>query len=415
MVGAKRGEGKRRTPTRSPAGRPRRAEQVTPFIADCAATTSVDSTDPDRSSDETLDLFRVAVEASPVAILKIDSNGEIDLVNAECERLFGYNRAELKGASIDILVPGHLRAQHRANRHDFARHAANRQMGVGRDLRAVRRDGSEFPVEIGLTPVQHDRGLVVLAVVVDITERRQAEKAIQEKIVALEQANASLAQFAFVASHDIQEPLRKIVAYSDVLTTAIADCNNDDIALASKVMRNSALQARDFVRAMLGLARTVNIPFEVEEIALAEVTASVLQNLSLAIADLHAGIELRVEPLLVRADRAQAIQLVQNIVENALKYRHANRAPRIEIATESAVGKPARLWIRDNGIGFPPHRRDEIFEPFKRLHTRDVYPGSGLGLAICKAIANRHGWKLRAESTPGEGSRFEIVFAETDA
>jgi PAS domain S-box-containing protein len=344
----------------------------------------------------------------------VDHQGAIELVNEECERMFGYKRTELVGASIDLLVPEHGRDRHLANRAFFASNAAKRQMGVGRDLRALRRNGSEFPVEIGLTPIRRNQGLAVLAVVVDITERRQAEKVIDEKMMQLEQANANLAQFAFVASHDIQEPLRKIIAFSDILRTAIADNNSEDMELAARVMSKSALQARDFVRDMLGLARTMNTALEFEEIAFAEVVATVLQNLSLAISDLGAHVESQVEPLLVQADRAQATQLVQNIVENALKYRRKDRAPRIEIATQSVSGKLTRLSIKDNGIGFPAHRRDEIFEPFRRLHTRDVYAGSGLGLAICKAIANRHGWRMRADSAPGEGSRFEIIFSESD-
>ena len=133
---------------------------------------------PETEASGAPDLFRLAVEASPAAILMVDQNGAIELVNEECERMFGYDRRELVGAAIDILVPVPLRGRHLANRAGFARDAAKRQMGVGRDLRAVRRDGSEFPVEIGLTPIRRDRGLAVLAVVVDITERRQAEKVI---------------------------------------------------------------------------------------------------------------------------------------------------------------------------------------------------------------------------------------------
>jgi light-regulated signal transduction histidine kinase (bacteriophytochrome) len=243
---------------------------------------------------------------------------------------------------------------------------------------------------------------------VDITERRQAEKAMQQKMLELEQANASLAQFAFVASHDIQEPLRKIVAYSDILKSAIAENDVADIDLASHVMTKSALQARDFVRDMLGLARTMNAALDWRDISLAEVVSTALQNLSLAISDLVAEVTAEVEPLPVRADRAQVLQLVQNIVENALKYRSPKRPPRIVISTQSAEGRLTRLSVIDNGIGFPPHRSEEIFEPFKRLHTREAYPGTGLGLAICRAIANRHGWKLRAESTLGEGSRFDV-------
>ncbi len=359
----------------------------------------------------TSDLFRLAVEASPAAIFMVDGHGQIELVNAEGERMFGFERGGLIGASIDLLVPSHVRESHHGYRDAFSNHPLKRQMGAGRDLRAVRGDGSEFPVEIGLTPVLHADRYGVLAVVVDITARREAEKAIQDKMAELERANASLAHFAFVASHDIQEPLRKIVAFSEILAEAIADNNREDLQLASGVMRTAALQARVLVAGMLSLARSMNNAYEFATISIADVVDAALHNLSHAIEACGARVVVRVDPLTVNGDRQQAIQLVQNIVENALKYRKANQTPRIEIQTTPLGTAPARLSVRDQGVGFPASRREEIFEPFKRLHGRDEYPGSGLGLAICKSIATRHGWTLAATSAPGAGACFEVIFS----
>ena len=356
------------------------------------------------------DLFEFAVEVSPTAMLLINQSAAIELVNKECERMFGYSRQELVGASIDLLIPESLRGRRLTQRPGFVAFASRRKLGAGEDLRAVRRGGAEFPVEIGLTPMRRERGLAVLAAVVDVSERRKTEKAMKQRIAELQQANASLAQFAFVASHDIQEPLRKIVAYSDILRTAVAENDAADVELASRIMSKSALQARDFVRDTLALARTINAALECDDIAIDDVVATAVQNQSLQISDLGAEVTLHVEPLRVRADRAQLLQLVQNILENALKYRDPQRPSRIAIATESELGRLTRLSIVDNGIGFPQHRNEEIFEPFKRLNPRDAYPGSGLGLAICRAVASRHGWKLQARATPGDGARFEVLF-----
>lgn len=355
------------------------------------------------------DLFQVIVEASPAAMFVVDAHGAIELVNAESERMFGYRRERLIGASIDLLTPASIRERHGGFRDDFAAQPQKRQMGVGRDLRGVRADGSEFPVEIGLTPVRQATGMKVLVVVVDITARREAEKANQDKVLEQERANASLAHFAFAASHDIQEPLRKIVSFSEILTQAIDEQNWDDLRLASSVMRSAALQARAMVADMLTLARSMNGAYQFETISLAEVVTAALRNLSRSIEETGARIELCVDPVSLDGDRQQAIRLVQNLVENALKYHKIGQAPRVAI-TATAGGTPmTRLKIQDYGIGFASHRREEIFEPFKRLHGRDEYPGSGLGLAICRTIATRHGWSLSAAGSPGGGACFEIA------
>src|SRR5579863_123390 len=303
------------------------------------------------------DMFRLAVEACPAAMLMVSEGGKIELVNAECELMFGYARGELIGQSIELLTPSHMKDTHKALRSGFAKNPSKRLMGVGRDLRAVRKDGSEFPVEIGLTPIGTARGLSVLAFVVDITARREAEKAIRGYLAELERANEGLARFAYVASHDIQEPLRKIVAFAGILDTAIGERNFEDLALAGEVMRDSAMQARVLVADLLTMARSLNSAYEVETVSLRTIVESAMQNLSQAIADEQAAIELAVEDIALEADRTQATLLVQNIVANALKYHKPDMKPFVRISTATPPGAAPRLCIEDEGIGFPDNRR----------------------------------------------------------
>ncbi len=204
------------------------------------------------------DLFRLAVEASPAAMIVTTPDGVIQFANAETERMFGYPLRELLGQSVDILVPLPLRRNHVALRRTFLANPEKRPMGAGRDLKATRRNGSEFPVEIGLAPIEMETGLLVLATVLDITARREAESALAERAGELERANGRLVQFAYVASHDLQEPLRKIAAFSDVLEKAISSSNEAEMMQANRVIRKSALRARNLVDDLLTYSRTIN-------------------------------------------------------------------------------------------------------------------------------------------------------------
>jgi len=357
-----------------------------------------------------VDLFQLAVEASPAAIFMVNAQGVIELANAESERLFGYRREDLIGMPIEDLIPSRYRVAHRGFRDGFAGAPLKRQMGVGRDLRALRRDGVEIPVEIGLNPAPHASGFKVLAVVVDIAARIEAERTIRDKVAELERANAGLEHFAFGASHDIQEPLRKIVSFSEVLEIAVRDDNRVDIAMALRVIRSSSLHARALVADVLSLARSMNGIYEPEPIVFADIVDEALDNLSQMAMELAAQIDVQVEPLKVIGDRHQAVRLVQNFLQNALKYHKPNSTPRVRISSRTEADGDRVLSIRDEGVGFAGQYSEAIFEPFKRLNPRDVYGGSGLGLAISKAVADRHGWRLRAFSEPGQGACFEIVF-----
>ncbi len=355
------------------------------------------------------DLFRLAVESSPAAMIVTGQDGAIQFANAETSRMFGYQTQELAGQNIDILVPTRLRANHLSLRRGFLANPSKRPMGIGRDLKATRRDGSEFPVEIGLTPIKTLKGLLVLATVLDISARREAELSLAQRAFELERANERLAQFAFVASHDLQEPLRKIAAFSDLLERAIESSNRSEMAHANQVIRKSALRARSLVDDLLTYSKTINDAQQPQELDLRDELESALNDLSQLVSETSAEISIEVPHIWFTADRGQFARLISNVVSNAIKYRKPNEAAKVRIKSNPTGNSGVLLEIADNGIGFDEKYARTIFEPFRRLHSQTQYPGTGIGLAICKSIADRHGWRLGIKSTPGEGTTFFIT------
>ncbi len=352
--------------------------------------------------------FRLAVEASPAAMILTSPDGRIQFVNVETEHMFGYSVEELLGKNIDILVPANFRHAHAAMRMDFLRAPSKRPMGVGRDLKAVRRDGSEFPVEVGLTPIQTEESMLVLATVLDITARREVEDALSRRAIELEQANERLARFAYVASHDLQEPLRKIVTFSELLKEAVATSDQWEINYANEVLRTSALRARKLVDDLLIYSHTVTEAQRFEKLDLRHEIRHALAELSEAIKEAHAEVTLETPSFKFVADRTQFMRLMENIVLNSLKYRKPDEPARIHIRAEAGAGDSLRISIDDNGVGIEPKYHATIFEPFKRLHPKAEYSGSGIGLAMCKSIADRHGWRLSVASQLGHGATFTI-------
>ncbi len=357
--------------------------------------------------------FHLAVESSPAAMIMTDSEGVVRFANGESERMFGYPKEELIGRSIDLLVPGRMRDNHASLRRGYLANPSNRPMGAGRDLKGRRRDGTEFPLEIGLTPIKTGSELIVLAIVVDITGRRMTENALAQRAAELERANERLEQFAYMASHDLQEPLRKIAAFSSFLDEAIACANQTDVLHASTVIRTAALHARELVDDLLTFSRAINSDLQLQILDLREAIEFALTNLSELVSETNASINVEMPSVTIEADRLQFVRLIQNIVSNAIKYSKPDRRPRIKITAVPVDDSAVRLAIADDGIGFEQKFAQAIFEPFKRLHNKSDFPGTGIGLAICKSIADRHEWRISARSQPGEGATFIIMLPTT--
>jgi len=348
--------------------------------------------------------FRLAVEASPSGIVMVDATGTIVLVNAETERMFDYPTGELVGKSVDVLVPERFRGQHAHHRQSFAMAPQARTMGTGRDLYGLRRDGTELPVEVGLNPIDTPQGRLVLSTIVDITSRKLSEQALATQAQELARSNEELEQFAYVASHDLQEPLRMISSYTELLGSRYADDLDEDAKRFIAYAQDGAARMRGLIDDLLAYSRVRTRGRELVATDASVALTLALKDLRVAIRESDAEIVVDLDAPPVLADQSQLSQVFQNLRSNALKFRGEAR-PRVEVSARRE-GDTVTFAVADNGIGVDPGYTERIFQMFERLHTRDEYEGSGIGLALCHRILDRHDGKIWMESDGREGSTF---------
>ena len=243
-----------------------------------------------------------------------------------------------------------------------------------------------------------------------------------KRLLETQHAGASsserLAQFVYVASLDLQGPLRKIEAFSDLLENAIASSNKKDMAYARHAMRSCALSARKLVDDLFTYSSTILGDQQLQMLDLREEIESMLADLSESIVATKADIRVDLVAINIMADRSQVACLMQNIISNAIQYRKPGQPPKIDITAAAMGEKAVCLEIVDYGVGFKEEFAQTIFEPFKRLPDKAEYPGTGIELAICKSIADRHGWGISVKSQPGEGTSFSFTIptlSENDA
>ncbi len=346
--------------------------------------------------------FRRVVEASPNGILLVDAQGQIALANRRAEELFGWEPGTLAGVNLSLLVPQPARAEHPGRMAGVFAGRQARAMGAGRDVQGLRRDGALVPLEIGLSPIEMPEGEFMLATLIDITERKRRDD-------ELRRSNADLEQFAYIASHDLQEPLRMVASYTELLAERYKgqlDVRADKYIFYAV---DGAKRMQRLVADLLAFSRVGSQGKPLRRVEAGEVLAEVQRVLGPRIreagAEIHAG-----ELPAVWADEDQLFQLLQNLVGNALKFR-SSEAPRIRI---SAVreGDEWRFAVADNGIGIEPQYSERIFQMFQRLHERGRYEGSGIGLSIVKRILERHGGRIWLESALGQGSTFYFTLPD---
>jgi PAS domain S-box-containing protein len=380
-----------------------------------------------ESREQPAEWFRAAVEAAPAAILIVDREGRIVLANRETERQFAYPRDELLGASVELLMPERFRRDHVLQRAEFNAAPAARRMGMGRDLWGRRRDGSEFPAEIGLTPLQTDEGLFVVIAIVDITVRKELEETqrklneeleqcVEERTSELAHANEALArsnvelqQFAYIASHDLQTPLRGISGFAQLLHADYHGRLDENAHTYIERIVVEAKRMKALIDDLLTYSRVESRARPFEPIDLGEVFDEAVALLQSSIVD-SGGEVTRGDLPIVSGDASQLLHLLQNLIENGLKY-HGDQPPRVHVWAEESGGEWT-VGVRDNGIGIDPQQHERIFDIFRRLHTQEQYPGTGIGLAVCRRIVARHGGRIWLTSTVGQGSEF--LFTLTD-
>jgi PAS domain S-box-containing protein len=347
------------------------------------------------------------LEAAPDAMVVVNQGGEIVLLNVQAEKQFGYSRDELVGQKVTNIIPVGFAERLIADDLRTDEEALAQQIGTGIELTALRKDGSEFPIEIMLSPLESAEGILVTAAIRDITVRKAAEANLLQMVDELNRSNEELGQFAYIASHDLQEPLRMVASYTQLLSRRYKgqlDADADEfIAFAV----DGASRMHRLIEDLLSYSRVGTKETELSATSSESALSQALLNLRLSLDE--SGAEVTHDSLPnVMADEIQLVQLFQNLVGNAIKYQ-GNGTPRVHI---SAVRIAPRLWrfaVKDNGLGIDPQYFEKIFGMFQRLHRRDEFAGTGIGLAICKKIVERHGGTISVESQPGEGSTFRFA------
>jgi PAS domain S-box-containing protein len=340
--------------------------------------------------------FRRVIESAPNAILLVDRHRKITLINGKTEEMFGYARAEIVGRDVESLIPQRFRERHPEYIRAFFSSPQARPMGAGRELFGLHKNGSEVPIEIGLNFVETQEGLYALASVVDITERKRSQD-------ELRRSNAELEQFAYVASHDLQEPLRMVASYTELLGQRYRGQLDDKADKYIHYAVDGAKRMQQLVADLLAYSRVGSQGKPPLPVDAGGVLQSVLKSLDRLVRDAEATIEIGTLPT-VMADETQLRQLFQNMLGNAIKFRGA-APPRVEVRAVPDL----HFWrfsFADNGIGIEMQYAEKIFQMFQRLHSIGKYEGSGIGLAISKRIVERHGGRIWLESTPGVGTIF---------
>ncbi len=255
----------------------------------------------------------------------------------------------------------------------------------------------------------------VLGVARDITEINQAQTSLKESkerlklvVADLEKTNIALKRFTFVASHDLQEPLRMLEQFSILLEEDCSEELSEDAHYFLSVIKASSQKMSQLIKDLLSYSRNSSSDLKLEEVDTSEIVKDIISELELVISETKAEVQVDNLPIVI-GDPTALEHLLRNLISNALKYRHPDRAPKIEITSyKSEADNVTNLIVRDNGIGLDMKYSDQIFEPFQRLHNEDNYPGSGIGLAICNTICQRHGWSIDVLSKPGRGAEFKI-------
>lgn len=345
---------------------------------------------------------------APDAVIVIDEQSRIIYWNTKSETMFGWKEDEILGHSLtDTIIPPAYRERHTAGMQHLLKTGEMRILNQTIEITALNKLQNEFPVSLTISRSMKSDKSVFIAFIRDITEQKLKDIELEKRRIQLEKSNEELEQYASLTSHDLKEPLRKIMVFSDILLNRNEiNLDNEAKNYISKISR-VANHMNNLVEAVLNYSLVDSKTKGNEMVALNSIIHTVLQNLELSIRQSDAIINVEKLPS-VKGNAFQLIQLFQNLIGNSLKYVVLGENPRIHIRSTVPDNEFIQVDITDNGIGFQNEYSEKIFGIFERLPTQTEYPGTGIGLAICKKIVDAHGGTISAKSTPGEGSTFSI-------
>jgi PAS domain S-box-containing protein len=363
--------------------------------------------------------FRLVVEASPNAIVLANATGRILLINSSAENLFGFNREELMGKPFATLLPERFRAAYCDGPTPIPHHWG--RSALEGDLFALRKDGSETPIEMGRSPIETAEGALMLSTIVDISRRRQAEQEVQklnenleqrvnERTAQLEAANKELEAFSYSVSHDLRAPLRAVDGFSQAVLEDYATQLPEDCARYLRRIRAGAQTMGNLIDDLLTLSRLSRAPLSKRMVDTGILVRGVVDDLQ---SQPNAKkVEVRIGELpSCLCDPALLKQVWINLLSNALKYTLKRESPLVEVGCTR--GREGNVYfVRDNGAGFDMRYVNKLFGVFQRLHRAEDYEGTGVGLAIVQRIVQRHGGRVWAEAEVDRGAAFYFTLEE---
>jgi len=357
---------------------------------------------------------RAVVENAVDGLLTIDESGTIEKFNPAAQRIFGYSAAEVIGVNIKILMPEPYHGEHDGYLKNYRDTGVKKIIGIGRYVQGKRKDGTTFPMDLSVSEMNFGDVRKFSGIVRDVSERVALEVEREKFIDKLTDSNEELARFAFVCSHDLQEPLRMVRSFSEKLQEHIADdLENDEKGKKYfNFVIDGAARAQTLITDILAYSSISSDTQILEAVNVEDIITVIRSNVFDFNEDKIGEITYDSLPIL-QGNKTQILQLFQNLINNGLKYQNKGNIPHVHISVEDA-GEHWTFIIKDNGIGMEERHLKKIFDVFQRLHRRSQYAGTGVGLSICKKVAERHGGTIWVESEKGIGSTFYVKLLKPD-